>query len=167
MQISEYQLVIIHKHSLESLGVREPELVPRNETGDYRIEFRYGGLDWVLRLNPIKTPEAVEIAAELELGQPLRPPQGEGPDAPDQQRFQREWDRRRRRAQGLCRSFDRDLPRARVLLRDLEPLKAPKLRCLFRIDYDRPGKWPTAPVVTEYLRQTLGAAREAVARGGG
>jgi hypothetical protein len=160
MQISEYQLVLIHKHSLESLGVREPELVPRNEAGDYRIEFRYGGLDWVLRLNPIKTPEAVEIAAE-------RPPQGEGPDAPDQQRFQREWDRRRRRAHGLCRSFDRDLPRARVLLRDLEPLKAPKLRCLFRTDYDRPGKWPTAPVVTEYLRQTLGAAREAVARGGG
>lgn len=167
MQISEYQLVIIHKHSLESLGVREPELVPRNETGDYRIEFRYGGLDWVLRLNPSKTPEAVELAAELELGQPLRPPQGEGPEAPDRQRFQREWDRRRRRAQGLCRSFDRDLPRARVLLRDLEPLKAPKLRCLFRTDYDRPGKWPTAPVVTEYLRQTLGAAREAVARGGG
>jgi len=167
MNISEYQLVIIHKHSLESLGVREPELVPRNETGEYRIEFRNGGLDWVLRLNPIKTPEAVEIEAELDLGRPLRPPAEERPDAPDQQRFQREWERRRRRAQGLYRSFDRDLPRARVLLRDLEPLKAPKLRCLFRADYNRPGKWPTQSEVTEYLRQTLGAAREAVARGGG
>jgi len=167
MQISEYQLVIIHKHSLESLGVREPELVPRSETGDYRIEFRYGGLDWVLRLNPIKTPEAVEIVAELDLGQPLRPPEREGPEAPDQQRFQREWERRRRRALGLYRSFDRDLPRARVLLQDLDPLKAPKLRCLFRTEYDRAGRWPTATVVTEYLRQTLGAAREAVARGGG
>ncbi len=167
MIISEYQLVTIHKHSLEQIGVRDPELVPRSETGEYRIEFRFGGLDWVLRLNPTKAPEKVEVAAELELGQPLRAPSGEGPGSPDHQRFAREWERRRRRAQGLYRSFDRDLPRAQILIKDLEPLKAPKLRCLFRTEYDRPGRWPTPEVVREYLRQTLGAAREAVARGGG
>ena len=167
MIISGYQLVTTHKHSLESIGVRDPELVPRSATGEYRIEFRFGGLDWVLRLNPTAAPEEVALEAELDLGHPLRPPSGDDPESPDQQRFEREWERRRRRAHGLRRSFDRDLPRARIFLRDLEPLKAPKLRCLFRTDYDRPGKWPTPEQVREYLRQTLGAAREAVARGGG